>query len=183
VSAVNCSDGDLCTEDKCDEVEGCVFPEVDCDDGDGCTKDSCEPGIGCVYEEKDCDDSDECTEDSCESTSGDCFYTPVVCDDEDECTIDSCDSKNGCHFKAIANCTKSETPEEPDTNTQPKTGLDNFLMLLEDLLGAKTSSVSKPVIISVGVFSVIGIILFCTLCIFLLYRAHPPKAEGKYFAL
>jgi len=128
-------------------------------------------------------DRDACTEDSCDSKTGECINMSKVCDDKDDCTDDTCDIKTGCHFHPIVNCTIESPPDEPEENTEPKTGLSYIFQILEDLLGAKAASVSMPVIISVGVLSTLGIILFIALSLFLLYRAHPPKAEGKYFAL
>ena len=49
-TALGCNDHDVCTDDACDPVLGCVNVDnsVRCDDGDSCTTDSCDPGIGCV---------------------------------------------------------------------------------------------------------------------------------------
>lgn len=45
---VVCNDGNLCTNDSCDEATAtCVFSALDCDDGLPCTLNRCEPEIGC----------------------------------------------------------------------------------------------------------------------------------------
>ena len=61
-----CDDGDPCTEDSCDPVDGCVHgsvSEAHCEDGNPCTDDVCEPWVGCVHgwNEGICDDGDGCT--------------------------------------------------------------------------------------------------------------------------
>ena len=43
---IDCNDGDPCTDDLCDPIEGCVYPETDCDDGNPGTLDVC-LGEGC----------------------------------------------------------------------------------------------------------------------------------------
>jgi hypothetical protein len=101
--AADCDDGDLCTDDACDNG-ACANVPRDCDDGDLCTVDSCDPqtgdcmhdelqcedglvcnGVACVppcADESECDDEIDCTEDAC--VEGVCVNTPVDCDDEDE---------------------------------------------------------------------------------------------------
>ncbi len=48
---VVCDDGDSCTDDHCDYVDGtCEFTPVFCDDGDACTEDiACDPADGCDF--------------------------------------------------------------------------------------------------------------------------------------
>ena len=43
---VDCGDGDACTADSCDPIEGCVHVPLSCDDGNSCTGDSCDRGLG-----------------------------------------------------------------------------------------------------------------------------------------
>ena len=43
---IDCDDGDPCTENACDPIEGCIYPETDCDDGNPETLDVC-LGEGC----------------------------------------------------------------------------------------------------------------------------------------
>ena len=47
---VACEDRDPCTEDLCNAVTGCEFPQRTCSDGDPCTDDTCDPTTGhCVH--------------------------------------------------------------------------------------------------------------------------------------
>jgi hypothetical protein len=47
---VVCEDGDICTDDTCDYVDGlCKFPPTLCDDGDLCTVDRCISPDGCDF--------------------------------------------------------------------------------------------------------------------------------------
>jgi hypothetical protein len=53
-------DGNLCTDDTCDYVDGtCVHPRTVCeDDGNECTDPSCDPTTGCYFTEA--EDGREC---------------------------------------------------------------------------------------------------------------------------
>jgi len=91
-----------------DLVDGCIDgTPPDCDDGDVCTTDVCDPIDGCVNTPGalDCDDNDVCTTDVCDPIDG-CVNTPgaLDCDDGDECTIDSCDPIEGCVHEADPAC-------------------------------------------------------------------------------
>ncbi len=123
--ALDCDDGEPCTDDACDPVEGCrsepneaacedgnactegdrcadgaCVPGAppDCDDGDPCTDDRCSISSGCEHtdNEADCDDGSPCTtEDYCRG--GECFGGPPPdCDDGNPCTEDRCDPEDGC---------------------------------------------------------------------------------------
>ncbi len=123
-----CDDGNLCTQDECDEKRGCVFvsrdgrpcddssactthdrcvekacvgKSVDCDDDNVCTIDFCDPKKGCVNQPNDgagCDDGNACSLVD-RCTAGECKGTePLDCDDGSECTKDSCHSGTGCKF-------------------------------------------------------------------------------------
>ena len=124
--AMDCDDGDPCTDEQCDPVEGCIYAvnAAGCDDGDPCTTgDVCTDGV-CAGQAVDCDDGDPCTDDVCDET-GACTHGPntapcddgdpctdgdacaegvcvpggpTVCDDGNACTLDSCDALVGCVF-------------------------------------------------------------------------------------
>jgi hypothetical protein len=107
-----CDDGDSCTEnDAC--VDGvCVGAPMDCSDGDLCTEDLCADGVcsnpdvecarrGTVCDPADgqckeclsdgmCSDGEACTMDSC--VDGVCTFTPLddgsTCSDAEACTVD-----------------------------------------------------------------------------------------------
>jgi hypothetical protein len=84
-----CNDNNLCTDDHCEELFGCVHTDANgglCDDNDSCTdNDNCEDGA-CSGIPINCNDDNPCTADICED--GQCQHSPVsgACDDEDACT-------------------------------------------------------------------------------------------------
>jgi len=129
--ALDCRDGDPCTEDRCAEGDGCEHPAVVCDDDNACTSDSCKPGVGCVSaplvcpapadpckearcdvtdgcgegpreDGAACDDGDPCTVEAC--SGGQCKAEPVGCDDNNPCTSDACVAEVGCVSTAIPGC-------------------------------------------------------------------------------
>ena len=129
----DCDDGNLCTDDACDGLVGCMHENnvVACDDGDACTVgDLCTGGECVPGEASDCDDQNICTDDSCDPlggcvndhntkectdgnacTVGDkCSGGQCVpgaapdCDDSDVCTTDSCDEDVGCVNDDVVPC-------------------------------------------------------------------------------
>src|SRR5262249_9233983 len=97
---LTCTDGDPCTLDTCDPVDGCVFPADPCNDDDSCTTDSCDSQGGCQHapapDGASCANDDPC--DGAETCQGGVCQpgTPPVCDDGDTCTTDSCTPGQGC---------------------------------------------------------------------------------------
>ena len=93
-----CDDGDVCTDEVCDSVGGCLYQnnKADCDDEDPCTvDDSCLEGE-CAGEAQECDDGLWCNGlETCEADTGDCLDgdAPEL-DDGVECSIDECDEDN-----------------------------------------------------------------------------------------
>lgn len=88
-----CFDGNPCTADRCDAVEGVCTHVASCDDGFACTIDQCIGGV-CVHAPLDavCEDNNACTSQSCDQTSG-CHVTAIAgpCDDDVYCNgADSC---------------------------------------------------------------------------------------------
>ena len=101
-----CDDADACTSgDTCAGDGTCVSgAAVVCDDGEVCTEDSCHEVPGCVTAPADgvaCDDDDPCTTgDAC--LGGSCaLAAPTDCDDGDVCTVDAC-GVTGCTHAADA---------------------------------------------------------------------------------
>ncbi len=123
--ALECSDGNPCTDDSCDILGGCVHsantgacsdgsvctqadvcasgicqpgPSLPCDDENPCTTDSCDPMAGCQHSpaSQACDDGDACTQgDQCQGSK--CAPGKAIsCDDGNACTDDVCDPKAGC---------------------------------------------------------------------------------------
>lgn len=108
LSAADCEDENLCTDDECLSNGECSHTAVDCDDSNACTEDLCEPLEGCLYPPVSaptvCDDQDVCTTgDICQE--GVCVGTDVFgccnfaseCDDGDWCTTDSCEGNVCAH--------------------------------------------------------------------------------------
>ncbi len=128
----DCGDDNVCTDDICDAVEGCVHVNnsVPCSDNDACTADdqcvnaecipgeaitcvdenvctddACIPETGCVFlaNAAPCDDGNACT---ANDTCGDaqCDGDAIICDDNKICTNDSCAPESGCVFSVILDC-------------------------------------------------------------------------------
>ena len=108
-SVIDCTDGDPCTMDYCEEETGeCehapLGPEG-CDDGNLCTLDSCDPASGCAHQALSnvpCEDGDQCTAgDTC--LAGLCHPGgPADCNDGSVCTADSCNPATGCKNDPLA---------------------------------------------------------------------------------
>jgi len=90
-----CYDGNPCTDDTCDSLDGCVHTPNDapCNDGDACSYgDACQGGVCVGGEDLDCDDMNTCTDDSCDALLG-CvhLHNQAQCDDSNACTVtDGC---------------------------------------------------------------------------------------------
>jgi sugar lactone lactonase YvrE len=111
-----CDDGNPCSTDSCDKLQGCVhaYPgSVPCDDGDGCTVgDTCQGSVCVSGKALICDDKNPCTQDQCDAATGKCASSPhdgSICSDGNPCTIfdtctggacvgktDACDDGNPC---------------------------------------------------------------------------------------
>ncbi len=80
VNENTCDDGNLCTTDICDSVQGCIhrFNDIVCSDQNPCTI------------------NDRCIE-------GACIGSNLNCDDQNPCTSNQCDPRIGCHFEIIVN--------------------------------------------------------------------------------
>jgi len=137
--ALDCDDGNVCTDDSCDPAIGCVHESnhlacddgnacttgdqcsegscvggnlPDCDDGNVCTTDWCEPAAGCLndFNSAPCDDDDLCTMgDQC--SGGECVSGDQLdCDDGNVCTDDLCNALAGCvHSNNVADCDDNNT--------------------------------------------------------------------------
>ena len=110
---VPCDDGNLCTDDSCDPLTGCIHADtsLSCDDGNLCTDDGCDPLSGCTYVDntQPCDDGDPCTADHA-CSGGNCVGGQTLsCDDGDLCSMGSCDpDAGGCVYVCAA-----ENPGNP----------------------------------------------------------------------
>ncbi|MBN2192073.1 MAG: hypothetical protein JW751_04595 [Polyangiaceae bacterium] len=101
-----CSDTNLCTTAEHCSAGSCDSSPVTCDDGNPCTDDACDPVTGCYFPNNDgnaCTDGNLCTNDAC--SAGACTATLVDCDDADDCTLETCDPATGCqHTYSAALC-------------------------------------------------------------------------------
>jgi cysteine-rich repeat protein len=117
-SVIELDDGDKCTIDFCDPIEGPLHPQKECGDGMPCTIDWCNSVTGwCENTNKDCSDAvldpvtgavlagdNLCTNNLCNPNSGECFNPDITCHDDDVCTSDSCNPEIGCVFEMIVPC-------------------------------------------------------------------------------
>lgn len=106
-SVLDPDDGDDCTLDSCDPVQGVMHaPDPSIDDGLVCTVDSCDAASGVKHEPSDelCTDPDGviCTVARCQPDAEGvneqgCVEAPddAICDDGADCTSDVCDPQTG----------------------------------------------------------------------------------------
>jgi len=104
-----CDDGDGCTKASVCTVDGrCVGTKIFCDDGNLCTTDVCNPVDGCIHSanENVCDDGNGCTSnDRCENAK--CFGTPTpdcTCETDDDCA----DEEDGNQCNGFLQCAFGE---------------------------------------------------------------------------
>jgi cysteine-rich repeat protein len=115
---LKCNDGNGCTDDGCDPVNGCQFVPnaAACSDsnactvGDQCKAGACVPGTGSLT----CDDGNGCTDDGCAPDAG-CTHTANAkpCDDSNQCTVGDACSQSSCKAGAPKVC-----PDDGNTCTQ-----------------------------------------------------------------
>jgi hypothetical protein len=106
-NTIECDDNDKCTPfDQCTEGICKGTGAVTCDDLNICTDEVCEPLSGCVITNNEalCNDNNVCTvDDTCKD--GACKPgEPLDCSDNIECTIDTCDTVQGCLHELGDNC-------------------------------------------------------------------------------
>jgi len=104
-TAAGCDDGNPCTNDTCDSVQGCVHTirTGSCDDGNACTgSDTCTNGV-CGGAPVSCSDGNLCTVDTCAPQSG-CQFPPLDCGDGNPCTDDGCSGGTCTHTNNTLPC-------------------------------------------------------------------------------
>jgi hypothetical protein len=115
LGALDCSDGNVCTDDICLPASGCDNPPNNdpCDDGDLCTTEQCGGGA-CIATPMNCEDGNNCTDNPCiagvcqsidntdpcndgdlcttsdQCSGGACAGVPIDCEDGNNCTDNSC---------------------------------------------------------------------------------------------
>ncbi len=105
---VKCNDGNPCTDDLCDELTGCTFPDntSPCDDDNPCTlADQCQEGTCVPGPAITCNDNNPCTADICDAAAG-CLYQPIAgpCSDGNPCTVGDQCQKGQCAWQELLNC-------------------------------------------------------------------------------
>jgi len=128
-AGTSCSDGDACTEfDKCNDKGTCLGQDVTCDDGNVCTNDFCNNATGCetsnVSNGTVCDDDNPCSSLS-ECEQGSCqFKVATNCDDpDDECNSYSCNPAEGCVATPVADGTACSDDDVCTVNEQCISGV------------------------------------------------------------
>lgn len=121
---LDCDDHDVCTDDSCNPLYGCVhtWNTADCDDGNACTEsDKCKKGT-CAGKPVNCDDGKFCNgAETCDKVKGCIAGPPPTCDDNNACDQDYCDPVlDKCVHPPLAG--KIEGPMGDPTCTD---GLDN----------------------------------------------------------
>lgn len=113
-----CDDGSVCTKGDHCEAGVCTGVWMACDDGNPCTSDSCDPLEGCRNVPADgasCNDGNPCTDlDRC--VAGVCVGQATACDDGEPCTLDSCTAASGCVHKPLSGlpCDDGDACTAPD---------------------------------------------------------------------
>ena len=80
------SNGDGDSDSETCECLPTPRPPVDCDDGDACTINDCDPVNGCGSAPVVCTDDDACTAEVC--AEGVCVFPPISCGDGEVCDSD-----------------------------------------------------------------------------------------------
>lgn len=109
-TALDCDDGNPCTDDSCLAASGCRHPPVpnghSCADEDACNGiERCRSGTCVAGEPVVCDDDDVCNGlETC--VAGICKPgSALTCEDDNPCTSDRCDPRDGCRFDLVADGT------------------------------------------------------------------------------
>ena len=115
-TALNCDDGNACTNDSCDKAAGCkqVANTANCSDGNACTVgDKCQSSACVSGASTVCNDGYLCTTDSCNAANGSCVFdgagmNGASCDaDGSVCTVGDKCANGACASGATLNCDDS----------------------------------------------------------------------------
>ncbi len=107
-AALECGDGNPCTDDWCVPMAGCNHKPntAPCDDANPCTSgDKCGGGLCQAGAKVACNDSNPCTDDSCDPTKG-CVFTfnTSPCDDDNLCTTGGTCKAGKCAGSGVLDC-------------------------------------------------------------------------------
>ena len=98
-NAAQCDDGNACTvNDGCAKGWCTGGGQLDCDDDNLCTNDACDLVDGCIHFDNvlACEDGNACTAGDMCAASICVGGAPLDCDDDNVCTDDSCNPAIGC---------------------------------------------------------------------------------------
>ncbi|MCU0672935.1 MAG: hypothetical protein MUE69_09125 [Myxococcota bacterium] len=133
-----CDDGVCFEGGRCDPARGCLGAmAINCADGNACTEDFCEPGVGCQNPPRDDDDDGfavsadgRCGGDDCDDTDPNVYPgAPELCNGEDDDCDGDVDESDECENDLPDDC-ESATPVVLAANTGSITG--TFVGLTDD---------------------------------------------------
>ena len=110
----SCDDANVCTQDGCDAVKGCLNPATTatataCEDGNACTVgDSCAKDVCTAGAVKKCDDGNPCTIDTCEAKTG-CKFANAEADVVCGVNASKCDGNGVCIYNCVRVVTSTVT--------------------------------------------------------------------------
>jgi hypothetical protein len=144
-----CDDADLCNgSETCNGSGTCMSGSpLTCDDGNLCTDDFCDPVQGCANPNSSpgtpCDDADLCNGSETCDGAGTCqLGTPPNCDDGNPCTADSCDPTSGCANPPIPDSDQDGycdaidcLPNDPDFQTVPGEAGADLMVDIDSITG------------------------------------------------
>jgi hypothetical protein len=147
-----CNDGDACSSaDQCKAGKCAGTKPTVCNDGNTCTNDSCNKLEGCVIapNSKTCNDGNVCSiGDTCGGGTCKAGAKTKSCVDGKICTADECDKVKGCEFPANsaecsdANaCTKNDQCHNFKCISGPKLSCDDHNLCSDDSCNVKTGCV------------------------------------------
>ncbi|HLK11640.1 MAG TPA: hypothetical protein VKW76_09680 [Candidatus Binatia bacterium] len=123
----SCSDGNVCNGlETCNAIGGCVpGTPLDCRDGNLCTEDRCDPTLGCqhspVEDGTSCSDGNVCNgAETCQG--GTCTPgTPLTCNPPNGCYTASCAPTLGCQLTPVPGCVPCTTTSDCNLPNGPGT--------------------------------------------------------------
>ena len=147
-----CNDGDACTSgDACQGGKCAGAKPTVCDDGNICTDDSCDKLKGCLIKPntKVCDDNNVCSlGDACSGGTCKAGLKTKVCTDGKVCTADECDKVKGCQFPANSAecsdgdaCTKNDQCDTFKCISGPKLSCDDHNLCTDDSCNTTTGCI------------------------------------------